>query len=155
MTLKDLYNEILKTQQDIAVTYGRIVSLENDLKKKIDTDNKSDTIVNRLEDLQNQVDTALNLLEKINKKQSELEQVVEVLEDTIKRDESDQPQTDERQNNLFNNKEEEENVENVSIESEEQVKSISADSLDTQTKKVQFRSSQSSNSSEESEIEST
>lgn len=34
-SLKELYHEIIKTQQDIAMTYGRVVLVENELKKKL------------------------------------------------------------------------------------------------------------------------
>lgn len=35
MSYKDLYQEIIRTQQDIAVTYQRLVAVENELKRNI------------------------------------------------------------------------------------------------------------------------
>lgn len=80
MSLKELYNEIIKTQQDIAVTYGRIVVVENELKKKINEENQSEDIVGRLEELQKQVDSVVSLLVQINNQQTQIEQVVEGLD---------------------------------------------------------------------------
>nr|UYX49689.1 PrGVORF55 [Darna trima granulovirus] len=61
-SLKELYFEILKTQQDIAVTYGRVVAVENELKKKLSEDNKNDSIDERLDKLQQQLNDVVTLL---------------------------------------------------------------------------------------------
>nr|AIU36850.1 ORF62 [Cydia pomonella granulovirus] len=61
-SLKELHHEIIKTQQDIAVTYRRVVGVENELKRKLDEDNKSNSIDERLNNLQEQLGSVLNLL---------------------------------------------------------------------------------------------
>lgn len=63
MSYKDLYQEIIRTQQDIAVTYQRLVAVENELKRNI---NESNTLpINfstKLDVLQQKVDLLLNQL---------------------------------------------------------------------------------------------
>lgn len=59
MSLKDLYHEILKTQQDIAITYGRVVGVESALKKKMSEENKTESIELRLDAMQRQLDILL------------------------------------------------------------------------------------------------
>nr|QGY99907.1 ORF62 [Cydia pomonella granulovirus] len=61
-SLKELHHEIIKTQQDIAVTYRRVVGVENELKRKLDEYNKSNSIDERLNNLQEQLGSVLNLL---------------------------------------------------------------------------------------------
>lgn len=57
MSYKDLYQEILKTQQDIAVTYQRLVAVENELKRNI-KDNKTnpEDLYEKLNSLQQKVE---------------------------------------------------------------------------------------------------
>ncbi|AIS92059.1 hypothetical protein [Erinnyis ello granulovirus] len=61
-SLKELYNEIIKTQQDIAITYTRVVNVENELKKKLNEDNKNNSIDERLSDLQEQLKNVIKVL---------------------------------------------------------------------------------------------
>ncbi|UYE99014.1 MAG: Clas53 [Betabaculovirus sp.] len=61
-SLKELYSEIIKTQQDIAITYSRVVSVENELKKKLNEDNKNNTIDERLSSLQEQLNNVIKVL---------------------------------------------------------------------------------------------
>jgi uncharacterized phage infection (PIP) family protein YhgE len=66
MSFKDLYNEIIKTQQNITVTYARIVNVENELKKKLDQEStKFEHVSKQLADIQNQLDEALPLFKKL------------------------------------------------------------------------------------------
>ncbi|QOD40022.1 Maph59 [Matsumuraeses phaseoli granulovirus] len=62
-SMKDLYYEILKTQQDIAVTYSRVVGVENELKKKLSEENKTDNIDQRLNLLTQQFNVMMKFLE--------------------------------------------------------------------------------------------
>ncbi|QBQ01612.1 PlxyGVORF50-like protein [Hyphantria cunea granulovirus] len=66
MSFKDLYNEIIKTQQNITVTYARVVNVENELKKKLDREsNKFEHVSKQLMDVQNKLDEALPLFKKL------------------------------------------------------------------------------------------
>lgn len=65
-SLKELYHEILKTQQDIAVTYGRVVGVENELKKKLSEEIKYESIDERLDNLQSQLNNIVKLLTESN-----------------------------------------------------------------------------------------
>ncbi|AAQ21655.1 unknown [Cryptophlebia leucotreta granulovirus] len=89
-SLKELYNEIIKTQQDIAITYGRVVGAENELKKKLDEDNKNNSIDDRLNELQHQLSSVLNLLKpKTEEKEKEEDQaIVDISDDE---DEENEP----------------------------------------------------------------
>ncbi|ABC61183.1 unknown [Choristoneura occidentalis granulovirus] len=65
-SLKELYHEILKTQQDIAVTYSRVVGVENELKKKLSEENKTESINERLNVLQQQLQELLSFVKPVN-----------------------------------------------------------------------------------------
>lgn len=69
-SLKELHQEILKTQQDIAVTYGRVVGMETELKKKLSEDNTSG-IEKRLDELHLQLQSIVNLLNKLKNTQED------------------------------------------------------------------------------------
>ncbi|ABQ52000.1 hypothetical protein SlGVgp057 [Spodoptera litura granulovirus] len=60
MSLKDLYNEIIKTQQDIAVTYSRLVAVETELKRSINKNNPSgDNIDHKFNAINDKLNTIL------------------------------------------------------------------------------------------------
>ncbi|AEB00342.1 hypothetical protein [Clostera anachoreta granulovirus] len=62
-SFKDLYNEIVKTQQDIAVTYVRVVEVENELKKKLNQTVGTQSVDERLNELQVQIKDVIKLLQ--------------------------------------------------------------------------------------------
>nr|WPN08680.1 hypothetical protein [Cnaphalocrocis medinalis granulovirus] len=63
-TLKELFQETLKTQKDIAVLYNRVVGVENELKETLQTKGYTiNNITNRLENLHDKLD---NVLLKLN-----------------------------------------------------------------------------------------
>ncbi|AKR17506.1 hypothetical protein [Mocis latipes granulovirus] len=64
MSYKDLYQEIIRTQQDIAVTYQRLVAVENELKRNINDKNNllPVGVAAKLDNLQNKVDYLLKQL---------------------------------------------------------------------------------------------
>ncbi|ACH69428.1 hypothetical protein PsunGV_gp078 [Pseudalatia unipuncta granulovirus] len=63
MSYKDLYQEIIRTQQDIAVTYQRLVAVENELKRNINESNTLPTNFSaKLDVLQQKVDLLLDQL---------------------------------------------------------------------------------------------
>nr|ADO85482.1 unknown [Pieris rapae granulovirus]AGS18815.1 ORF55 [Pieris rapae granulovirus] len=80
-SLKELYHEIIKTQQDIAMTYGRVVLVENELKKKISEDNKNNEINEKLDDLQQQIKDVVDLL-KEKQEQEKLNETTVIKEKT-------------------------------------------------------------------------
>nr|AXS01084.1 ORF064 [Spodoptera frugiperda granulovirus] len=63
MSYKDLYQEILRTQQDIAVTYQRLVAVENELKRNISESVVLPPHLNaKLDDLQQKIDMVIKQL---------------------------------------------------------------------------------------------
>nr|ANY57569.1 PlxyGVORF50 protein [Plutella xylostella granulovirus] len=64
-SIKDLYNEIIKTQQDIAVTYQRVAAVENEIKKKLQEHANSNTVDFKLDSVLTQLGATVPLLSKI------------------------------------------------------------------------------------------
>lgn len=63
MSYKDLYQEILRTQQDIAVTYQRLVAVENELKRNISESVVVPPHLNaKLDELQQKIDMVIKQL---------------------------------------------------------------------------------------------
>lgn len=93
-SLKELYSEIIKTQQDIAVTYGRVVSVENELKKKLNEDNKNNTIDERLSSLQEQLNKNNTIDERLSNLQEQLNNVIKVLSASNKEQTPDKNKSD-------------------------------------------------------------
>ncbi|AER41488.1 hypothetical protein [Epinotia aporema granulovirus] len=62
MSLKELHQEIIKTQQDIAITYSRIVSVENVIKNKLSERTPNDVITAKLDNLHSQLNHVVELL---------------------------------------------------------------------------------------------
>ncbi|AKN80796.1 hypothetical protein [Diatraea saccharalis granulovirus] len=92
-SLRELYHEILKTQQDIAITYSRVVGVENELKKKLSEDNRTKNIDERLNELQQQIS---DMLEMLKEKKDD--------NDEHKKDEEDKKDDDDEHKKVDDNK---------------------------------------------------
>lgn len=103
MSYKDLYQEIIRTQQDIAVTYQRLVAVENELKRNIHESNTLPTNFSaKLDVLQQKVDLLLNQLlvaaEPVKLKDNKQEETAEQVEDDKQEKQSDYVVVEEVQN---------------------------------------------------------
>lgn len=66
MSLKELHQDIIKTQQDIAITYSRIVSVENVIKNKLNERTPNDVITAKLDNLHSQLNHVVELLSPVS-----------------------------------------------------------------------------------------